>query len=444
MHVEMWPIDRPIDYPNNARAISDEGLAKVAASIREFGWRQPVVVDEHGVIIIGHQRRRAAREILGHAECPVHVASGLSPEQVLALRLADNRVGEEATWVHHMLAEEMALLKGLDIDLDLTGFGVDEVNRLLISDELRERAEETPEPPAAPVALPGDVWRLGKHRLVCGSSTDPEAVAAVLAGAKPHLMVTDPPYGVEYDASWRNKVIREDGSVVGARAVGAVLNDDRADWRDAWKLFPGTVAYVWHGGMHAQVVAQSLLAVGLKPRAQIVWVKPRFAISRGNYHWQHEPAWYASVDGADDRWNDEAASRYEPEHELVLYAVKGGKPAGWRGGRKQSTVWHIEHRKSETGHSTQKPIECMQRPIENNSRPGDLVYEPFSGSGTTIMAGELCGRVVLACELNPAYVDVACLRFRNTFEVEPVLEETGETWSTVALARQAQSLAAAE
>jgi len=441
MNVEMWPADRPIPYEQNARHISDDGLAKIAASLREFGWRQPIVVDRHGVVVVGHMRLRAAK-LLGMAEVPVHVAENLTEAQIASYRLADNRTGEEATWVQHLLVDELQLLKGLDFDLSLTGFGADEINRMMISDDVRERAEETPEPPAIATAAHGDVWLLGQHRLACGDCTDPEVVARLLNGAQPHLMVTDPPYGVEYDASWRNKVIREDGPVVGARAVGKVLNDDRADWRDAWRLAPCTVAYVWHAGVHAQSVAESMVAVGYKPRAQIVWVKPRFAIGRGNYHWQHEPCLYADK-GQGDHWNEEGASRFAEDHELALYAVKGGARGEWRGGRKQSTVWSIEHRKSETGHSTQKPIECMQRPIENNSRPGDAVYEPFSGSGTTIMAGELAGRIVLACELNPAYVDVACMRYRNAFQSEPILEATGQTFSQVKLERAAPEAVAA-
>ena len=212
-------------------------------------------------------------------------------------------------------------------------------------------------------------------------------------------MVTDPPYGVEYDADWRNKATRADGSPIGASALGEVLNDDRADWREAWALFPGDVAYVWHAGSRSHVVADSLVACGFNLYSLIVWGKNTLVIGRGHYHPKHEPCWYA---------------------------VRKGKTGHWQGDRKQTTLWEIDKpQKSETGHSTQKPIECMKRPIENNSKPGDGVYEPFSGSGTTIIAAEQTGRRCYAMELSPNYVDVAVRRWQNFTGKRAVLESTG-------------------
>jgi DNA modification methylase len=252
----------------------------------------------------------------------------------------------------------------------------------------------------------GDVWLLGKHRIVCGDSTDADTVAKCLNGVVLHLMVTDPPYGVEYDANWRNKATRTDGSADGGRATGVVLNDDRADWRETWALFPGDVAYVWHAGLFAATVAESLEVCNFQLRSQIVWAKQQFAIGRGDYHWQHEPCWYA---------------------------VRKGSKGYYDGGRKQSTLWQIDKpQKSETGHSTQKPVECMKRPIENNSSPGQAVYEPFSGSGTTIIAGEMTGRSIHAIELNPAYVDVAVKRWQDFTGNQAVLEGDGRTFDEVA------------
>ena len=193
-------------------------------------------------------------------------------------------------------------------------------------------------------------------------------------------MVTDPPYGVEYDPAWRKRA----GVNLNKGKLGKVANDNRADWREAWALFPGSVAYVWHAGRYASAVQESLEATGFEVRAQIIWAKDRFALSRGHYHWQHEPCWYA---------------------------VRGS--ASWHGDRKQTTLWHINAREDQGhGHGTQKPVECMKRPIENNSSPGQAVYEPFSGSGTTIIAGEMTGRSVHAVELDPAYVDVAIQRWQ--------------------------------
>lgn len=263
-----------------------------------------------------------------------------------------------------------------------------------------------------PVSQPGDLWVLGRHRLVCGSSTDAETVARVLAGTKPLLMVTDPPYGVEYDPGWRNEALK--GSAT--QRTGKVLNDDRADWREAWALFPGDVAYVWHGALHATTVADSLLATGFAIRSQIIWAKPRLVIGRGDYHWQHEPAWYA--------------------------VRKTGK-GHWAGDRKQTTLWTIDTRgqDADTVHGTQKPVECMRRPIENNSSPGQAVYEPFSGSGTTIIAAEMTGRACHAVELNPVYVDVAVQRWQAFTGQAAVLEGDGQAFNEIAAARGVQAAA---
>ncbi len=257
-----------------------------------------------------------------------------------------------------------------------------------------------------------------------------------LAGVKPHLMVTDPPYGVAYDADWRTTKRNKDGSLLSTgtgRAKGAVSNDDRADWREAWGLFPGTVAYVWHSGLHAGVVAEILVACKFALRAQIVWVKQIPVVGRGDYHWQHEAALYAVAEGADDQWG------FVPEHEIAAYSVRAGSPGQYRGGFKQSTVWNIEHVKSETGHSTQKPVECMRRPIENNSKPGDRVYDPFVGSGTTIIAAEMTGRLCHAIELSPHYVDVAVRRWQAFTGKQGVHASTGVTFGACEAARAARA-----
>ena len=229
----------------------------------------------------------------------------------------------------------------------------------------------------------GDVWQLGNHRLICGDSTDKKTVDRLLDGAKPHLLVSDPPYGVNYDPSWRAKA----GINKNKAKMGKVSNDDRADWTPAWKLFSGDVAYVWHGGLHSSTVEASLKDAGFVIRSQIIWAKDRFALGRGDYHWRHEPAWYA---------------------------VREGKNGHWASDRKQDTVWNIPARDDGGhGHSTQKPVDCMKRPIENNSSVGQAVYEPFSGSGTTIIAAEMTGRHCYAIELNPVYVDIAVKRWED-------------------------------
>ncbi len=403
--IEMRQLDKLIPYARNSRTHSDTQVAQIAASIKEWGWTTPILVDEEGTIIAGHGRTLAARK-LGLVEVPVMVARGWSEAQKKAYVIADNQLAMNAGWDTELLAVELKELGELGFELDLIGFD-DKALANFLNDETEglTDADEVPEAPADPVSVLGDVWVLGKHRIICGSSTEADVVGKLLGDVKPHLMVTDPPYGVEYDADWRNKAMRSDGSKIGGRAVGKVLNDDKADWREAWALFPGDVAYVWHAGNMAHVVAESLLACDFGIRAQIIWGKSQFVIGRGDYHPQHEPCWYA---------------------------VRKNKKGHYDGGRKQSTLWQIEKpRKSETGHSTQKPVECMKRPIENNSSPGQVVYEPFSGSGTTIIAGEMTGRSVYAVELNPAYVDVAVKRWQDFTGQKAILEGSGKTFNEI-------------
>jgi DNA modification methylase len=378
-------------------------VAQLSESIREFGFTNPLLLDEADVLIAGHGRLAAARS-LGMSELPALVIAGLTEAQKQALRIADNKLALNATWDDDLLRTELIGLRDVGFDLALTGFGEDELLGLFA--ELTEGLtdpDDVPEAPAEPITVLGDVWLLGRHRLVCGDCTTVEAVEAALGGVRPHLMVTDPPYGVEYDASWRNERLRADGSPIGARATGKVENDSRADWSEAWALFPGDVAYVWCASLHNHEVAESLVASGYALRSLIIWAKSNFAIGRSDYHWQHEPCWYV---------------------------VREGAKGHWSGDRKQSTLWEIpKPAKSETGHSTQKPVECMRRPIENNSSPGQAVYEPFSGSGTTIIAAEMTGRACHAIELNPAYVDVAVLRWQ-AFTGQTATRPDGEPFGT--------------
>ena len=406
--VEMMPLDRLVPYARNSRTHSDEQVAQIAASINEWGWTIPVLVDEAGMLIAGHGRIMAARK-LGLKEVPAMTATGWTEAQKKAYVIADNKLALNAGWDLDALKVELADLGELGFDVGLTGFGDDELADLLAEEtEGLTDPDDVPEPPADPVSVEGDVWILGNHRIICGSSTDAHTVEKLLGPVKPHLMVTDPPYGVEYDANWRNEAMRADGSPSAGRAVGKVLNDDKADWSEAWALFPGDVVYVWHAGNMAHVVAESLLVCDFGIRAQIIWAKSQFVIGRGHYHPHHEPCWYAVRN-------------------------RGGATGHWSGDRKQSTLWQIpKPQKSETGHSTQKPVECMKRPIENNSSPGQAVYEPFSGSGTTIIAGEMTGRHVYAIELNPAYVDVCVRRWQEFTGKEATLEATGATFAQVA------------
>lgn len=396
LRIEQWKIGKVLPYAKNAREHPPEQVRQIAASIREFGFNQPVLVDDAGVLVAGHGRILAAQS-LQMTTVPVIRLGHLTGMQAQAYRIADNRIALSAKWDEDLLARELSALTEADFNLDLLGFDGSELDRLLNpDDEDDERQDAVPDAPAVPVSRLGDVWILGDHRIRCGSSTSAEDVAALLAGARPHLMVTDPPYGVNYDPEWRKKA-----GVSNSGRMGVVENDDRADWREAWALFPGDTAYVWHAALHAGTVAESLVAEGFLLRAQVIWSKSQFVLGRGDYHWGHEPCWYG---------------------------VRKGAKSHWQGARDQSTLWQIRNASGEddaTVHSTQKPVECMRRPIINSSTRGDGVYEPFSGSGSTIIACETSARRCYAMELSPAYVDVAVMRWQAYTGRAAVLEGGG-------------------
>jgi DNA modification methylase len=400
--IEQRAVADLIPYANNARTHSEAQVAQIAGSIREFGFNNPVLVDGANGIIAGHGRVLAARQ-LGLRAVPVIELGHLSAAQKRAYILADNRLAEQAGWDRELLSLELGELSDLGVDLEGLGFAAGELDKLLALDTADPREENTPEPPAQPVSRPGDLWCLGPHRLLCGDATSEADVARLLGDVRPHLMVTDPPYGVAYDPDWRNRAGASE-----TKRTGKVMNDDRADWRDAWALFPGDVAYVWHGALHATTVAESLAACGFDIRSQIIWAKDRHVLSRGHYHWQHEPAWYA---------------------------VRG--KGHWSGDRRQSTLWSIPSRDqdAETVHGTQKPVECMRRPILNNSSAGQAVYEPFCGSGTTLIAAESTQRACHAMELDPAYVDVAVRRWQASTGQSATLGGDGRDLDEIAAER---------
>lgn len=401
--VEAWPVARLIPYARNPRR-NDEVVDRMCAAIREFGFRIPVVARSDGTVVDGHLRLKAAQR-LGLPEVPVALADDLSEAQIKAFRLLANRSAAWAEWDDELLALELKDLQDAGYDLGFTGFDAGELKGFMEDGPAAGLTDEDAvlEPPADPVTKPGDLWLLGEHRLLCGDATVATDVERLLAGARPHLLVSDPPYGVEYDPTWRNEA-----GVSATKRTGKVANDDRADWREAWALFPGDVAYVWHAAIHATTVAESLVACGFDIRAQIVWSKSRFALGRGDYHWQHEPCWYA---------------------------VRKGTRSHWQGARDQSTLWSIAPAGAEdaaTPHGTQKPVEAMRRPIVNNSERGNLIYEPFCGSGTTLIAAETVGRRCFAMELDPAYCDVVVRRWEEFTGNAAMLQGDGRTIDALA------------
>lgn len=403
-NIEQIAVSSLIAYAGNPRK-NDHAVEAVAAAIKRFGFRVPVLAKSDGSLIDGHLRVKAAKH-LGMEEVPAVLCDDLSEADIKALRISINRMAELAEWDAELLNAELEGLAAEGFSIEDLGFDAAALEELGADLGLEEKPELDAEPQIDKAeelrakwgVEPGQLWELGDHRLLCGDSTKKEDVEKALGGASPMLMVTDPPYGVNYDASWRveagvNKPWQ-------TRAEGKVENDDKADWTETWELFNGSVAYVWHGGLHAKVVAESLQTSDFAIRSQIIWAKPSLVMGRGHYHWQHEPCWYA---------------------------VRKNETGIWKGDRKQATVWDIAnmHRTQgsvddgKTFHSTQKPVECMARPIRNHD--SEFVYEPFSGSGTTIIACEQLGRKRRAIEISPAYVAVALQRWADATGKTPKL-----------------------
>jgi DNA modification methylase len=398
-------IDQLIPYAQNPRK-NDHAVDRMCASIQEFGFKVPILATSRGDVVDGHLRLKAAQK-LQLESVPVILCDDWTDAQIRAFRLVVNRSVTWAEWDMDQLSAELAALGAVHFDLTLTGFDEAELQQLLGSP--MADPDEIVEPEPVAISRAGDLWILGAHRLRCGDSTARSDVMALLGEEVPLLMVTDPPYGVEYRPQWRNEAFGE-----GSRSVGRVAHDDRADWREAWQLFPGSVAYVWHAGTKAVIVAESLEASGFQLRSQIIWAKPHFVISRGHYHVQHEPCWYA---------------------------VRQPASANWQGDRCQSTLWEIGNGFSQsgqrdpmnavTGHGAQKPVQCMRQPILNHSRPGDRIYDPFLGSGTTLIAAEQTGRRALAMEWDPIYVDLTIRRWQRFTGQRAVLDRDGRDFEAI-------------
>ena len=382
----------------NANRGTVRGREAVAHSIRAYGTGRAVLIDRHGRIVAGNKAVAAAKEqglglkviesdgteLIAVQRTDLDLASD---ERAQAFAVSDNRTAELGLeWDEDVLRELDAA--GVDLSAFWTAEEFDELVAEPTTGQTDENAVVAPGPTDI---VRGDLFALGRHRILCGDATVADDVARVLDGVSPHLMVADPPYGVSYAPAWRHYAFPTQRT-----AVGEVTNDDRVDWTDAWRLFGGDVAYVWHAGLHGGTVASNLIAAGFDLRSQIVWVKDHFALSRGHYHWKHESSWYA---------------------------VRHGATAHWCGGRKESTVWEVPNLNPVgsppsaddvvSGHSTQKPVGVITRPILNHTRPGEAVYDPFVGSGTAIIAAETTGRNCLALEIDPVYVQVAVSRWQD-------------------------------
>lgn len=421
--VVMKPLEWFVHYARNPRK-NDAVVDQMCASIREFGFRVPVLAKSDGTIIDGHLRAKAALK-LTLREIPVILCDDWSDARVKAFRLLVNRSVNWAEWDNELLKLELEDLKAFDYDLSLTGFEPEELEKLLRPPFDDEAENAVLEPPVDPVTQPGDLWLLRQHRLLCGDSTNADDVNRLLSGAQPSLMVTDPPYGIELDSEWRDRAgLNSHGpaqaSYMKRRTEGhkntTISEDTRADWSDAFALVPSLqVAYVWHASKFTREVLDGLLRIGFVHHQQIVWDKGRTVLTRTHYWFQHEPCWYVRK-----------------------------KNAPWFGkAGENSTIWFSPSPKFIMGgsdeekfdHPTQKPVLLMRKPILNHTQPGEIVYEPFSGSGTTLVAAETVGRVCLAMELDPQYADLGVLRWQQLTGQIAILESTGLSFEETARER---------
>ena len=388
--------------PKNWRIHPDNQQAALGGVLSSIGWLTGIMVNKRtGMVVDGHARVAVA---LRHHQAlvPVDYVDISKDEEAEALATFDTITALAGT-DKDQLAALLRAVKPADANVQSL------LEALALEHKIDTSLTDAPEPKLDQAdalrrkykVKPGQLWKIGPHRLLCGDATNQVNVKRVLGGKQPVLVVTDPPYGVEYDASWRNKVRTPAYGKLGK------FDDVRADWSHVYALIEAPVCYVWHGGLHAAEVQQGLERVGYHIIAQIVWVKDRMALSRGDYHWQHEPCWLASTE----------------EGEPCLYAVQEQAAHAYRGGRKQTTVWTIKSR-DDAGHGrgTQKPVECMERPMRNNAAFGQLVCDPFVGSGTSLVAAQRSGRVCVGLEIDPGYVAVTLERMHD-MGVEAVREE---------------------
>jgi DNA modification methylase len=396
MNIAIWPIEKVTPYARNARQIPAKAVEKVASSIREFGWRQPIVVDREGVIICGHVRLLAAQK-LGLPEVPVHVADSLTPAQVRAYRLLDNRSHEETDWDEKLLGLELLELKDLGLDLSLTGFELDEIEDLLGPlTEGQTDSDAVPELPENPVSRSGDLWIAGNHRIVCADSRDIASFEHVLGGVSADMVFTDPPYNVDYHQTGSRA-----GRKIANDDLGVGFNEFLADvCRNLLFVTRGAI-YVCMSSSELDRLKRAFTEAGGHWSTYIIWAKNTFTLGRADYQRQYEP---------------------------ILYGWKEGDHRYWCGARDQGDVWFMNKPVANDLHPTMKPVEMVERAIANSSKPGATVLDAFGGSGTTIIAAERTRRHARVIEVDPKYVDVAVRRWQDFTGKNAFREGSGETF----------------
>ncbi len=387
-HIERWPTDKLVPYARNARTHSEDQVAQIAASIVEFGFTNPILAGSDGVIVAGHGRLAAAQK-LGLDTVPVVVLDHLTPTQRRALIIADNRIAENAGWDDAMLRIELQSLQEDGFNLDITGFDADALAEIMAGEETtvdgQADDDAVPEVPVTPISRQGDIWELGNHRLLCGDATDPASYEALMADAQADMVFTDPPYNVDYANSAKDKMRGKDRPI---------LNDNLGDGFYDFLLAALTpmlercagATYIAMSSSELDTLQQAFRAAGGKWSTFIIWAKNTFTLGRADYQRQYEP---------------------------ILYGWPEGQNRHWCGDRDQGDVWSIKKPQKNDFHPTMKPVELVERAIRNSSRPGDIVLDPFGGSGTTLIAAEKSGRIGWLIELDPKYVDVIVRRWQD-------------------------------
>lgn len=410
--IEYVEVEKLIPYARNSRTHSDEQVAQICGSIKEFGFTNPVLIDGEGVIIAGHGRTIAAQR-LNMKEVPCLRLDYLTEAQKKAYVIADNKLALNAGWDDEMLALELGDLRDLDFDLSLTGFDDDELNKLLVEavNEGLVDEDEAPPPPEEPVSRLGDIWQLGSHRVMCGDSTSIDAVDKLMEGQKADMVFTDPPYGMSYggDRARGDHALNKNGGVL-IKAHGMIKGDDLEGEslinlvRDAIATCiasskQGAAYYICFTWRTYSEFEEAIELGGASVANCIVWDKKSIGLGNANYR---------------------------PQHEFIFY-VKGG---AWYGDRSQSDVWYMS--RGATGeyvHPTQKPVELVEKAISNSSKPGDLVLDVFGGSGSTLIACEKTSRHCRLVDLDPKYVDVMVKRWQDYTGKQAIHVESGKTFA---------------
>jgi len=410
--VELWPIDRLRPYERNPRTHSEAQVDQIAASMVEFGWTNPVLVDEEGGILAGHGRLLAARK-LGLAEVPVIRFEHLSEAQKRAYLIADNQLALQAGWDDALLGEELAWLRDESFDLDLIGFDASELERLLsIADgeaASDEGEDEVPEPPEEPVSRPGDLWVLGDHRLLCGDATVLADVERVLSDQLADMTFCDPPYNVDYANSPKDKQRGKSRPILNdalGSGFGAFLYDACVNILSVTK---GAV-YICMSSSELHALQRAFAAAGGHWSTFVIWAKNTFTLGRADYQRQYEP---------------------------ILYGWPEGHDRYWCGARDQGDVWFVDKPARNDLHPTMKPVALVERAIRNSSKTRDIVLDPFGGSGSTLIACEKSGRQARLIELDPKYADVVVRRWQEFSGGTATLDDDGRSFEAVAAGREA-------